>query len=83
MTLKKIFGISLTVIACTVSNAIFAANSSQVSTPQLSTPIDTAIVNKERILYWLEKRGELAANATDEEKNLALTRYIGLNYLEN
>ena len=41
-----------------------------------SAPADAGIINKERILYWLEKRGELAENATDQQKKLALTHYL-------
>jgi len=41
------------------------------------SPKDPALVNHERILYWLEKRGEVKANATDSEKELAVERYIG------
>jgi len=37
---------------------------------------DPGVINKERILYWLEKRGELAAQATDEQKNRALANYL-------
>lgn len=41
------------------------------------TPKDPALVNQERILYWLEKRGEIKANASDSEKELALKQYLG------
>ncbi len=37
---------------------------------------DMGVVNKERITYWLEKRGELAKNATDNEKLAAVNKYI-------
>lgn len=37
---------------------------------------DFGVVNKDRILYWLEKRGELSANASDEEKQQAFESYI-------
>jgi immune inhibitor A len=37
---------------------------------------DPGVINKERILYWLEKRGELSAQATDEQKNIALINYL-------
>lgn len=41
------------------------------------TPKDPALVNQERILYWLEKRGEIQADATKSEKELAVKRYLG------
>lgn len=37
---------------------------------------DDAVINKERIIYWLIKRGELNSNATEEEKSKALKKYI-------
>jgi len=41
-----------------------------------SAPADAGIINKERILYWLEKRGKLSVNATDKQKKQALTSYL-------
>lgn len=46
------------------------------------TPKDPALVNHERILYWLEKRGEIKANASELEKELAVKQYLG-NSLSN
>jgi len=37
---------------------------------------DPAIANNERILYWLDKRGELPINATDLDKQNALKKYL-------
>ncbi|ACV27224.1 immune inhibitor A domain-containing protein [Kangiella koreensis] len=42
-----------------------------------ATPKDPALVNHERILYWLEKRGEIKANASESEKELAVKQYLG------
>ena len=44
---------------------------------QTVTPKDPALVNQERILYWLEKRGELEADASESAKQRALQSYIG------
>lgn len=41
-----------------------------------STPSDLGVINQERILYWLEKRGELAANASDSDKAQAIKQYL-------
>ena len=41
-----------------------------------SAPADAGVINKERILYWLEKRGELSINATDQQKKQALSNYL-------
>lgn len=43
----------------------------------IASPVDHGVVNQERILYWLEKRGELAKDATPEQKKAALAKYIG------
>ncbi len=37
---------------------------------------DPGVVNKESIIYWLTKRGELSLTASDEEKNQALEHYL-------
>ena len=47
----------------------------------VALPIDGAltdpnIVDKERVLYWLIKRGEIAENASDEEKQRAVAAFI-------
>ena len=56
---------------------VYSTVSSAVSLVQKSSPpADLGVVNKERILYWLEKRGELSANASTEEKQLAFKNYI-------
>ncbi|MBD3654369.1 immune inhibitor A domain-containing protein [Kangiella sp.] len=41
------------------------------------TPKDPALVNQERILYWLEKRGEIKSDSSDIEKELAVKQYLG------
>ncbi|WP_394189753.1 immune inhibitor A domain-containing protein [Pseudoalteromonas atlantica] len=42
--------------------------------PHQSSPTDIGVVNKERILYWLNKRGELNEL---QDKEAALSRFIG------
>jgi len=41
-----------------------------------AAPADAGVINKERILYWLEKRGDVSADATAEEKKLAVAQYL-------
>ena len=53
-----------------------AENIDNARTFSKSAPSDAGIINKERILYWLEKRGELTPNATDKQKKQALDSYI-------
>jgi len=58
-----------------------AATSALAATPAPSstsviTPKDIAIANPERITYWLTKRGELSASATEAEKKAALKSYL-------
>ncbi|WP_444995127.1 immune inhibitor A domain-containing protein [Aliikangiella sp. IMCC44359] len=40
-------------------------------------PKDLSVINEERIIYWLIKRGELSATATETEKREAIEKYIG------
>jgi len=58
-----LIGCSLTASAATIVNH--------------SSHADPGVINKEQILYWLEKRGELANNASVAEKQLALNSYLG------
>lgn len=41
-----------------------------------SSPKDLGVVDKERILYWLEKRGDLATNASAEARQQAFDTFI-------
>jgi len=45
-------------------------------TPRQSAPKDPGVINKEGILYWMVKRGELAVDASEEEKQIAFRNYI-------
>ncbi|MET1257392.1 immune inhibitor A domain-containing protein [Aliikangiella maris] len=40
-------------------------------------PKDLGVINEERIIYWLIKRGELSADATEQQKRAAIEAYIG------
>ncbi|RLV61534.1 M6 family metalloprotease domain-containing protein [Parashewanella curva] len=40
------------------------------------SPADPAITNEKQILYWMQKRGELAVDASDAEKKKALEQYL-------
>jgi len=37
---------------------------------------DPGVINKERILYWMIKRGEIKATATEAEKKKAVSEYL-------
>ena len=37
---------------------------------------DAGVINEERILYWLEKRGVIAADSSEADKQTALTEYL-------
>ncbi|QYJ78963.1 immune inhibitor A domain-containing protein [Shewanella acanthi] len=41
-----------------------------------SAPVDVGVINKERILYWLTERGEVAADANESAKQAAVEAYI-------
>ncbi|GIU25128.1 immune inhibitor A [Shewanella schlegeliana] len=44
------------------------------------TTADANIINKEQVLYWLIKRGELSVNATDAAKEQAITEFTKRAY---
>ncbi|MGS0681078.1 immune inhibitor A domain-containing protein [Shewanella sp. 125m-7] len=44
------------------------------------TSADANIINKEQVLYWLVKRGELSANASEAEKQQAITAFTKRAY---
>ncbi|ABZ74670.1 peptidase M6 immune inhibitor A [Shewanella halifaxensis HAW-EB4] len=44
------------------------------------TTADANMINKERVLYWLVKRGELSANATEAEKQQAIADFTKRAY---
>lgn len=55
-----------------VSLSLFASFAS--AKQHQTSPTDIGVVNKERILYWLEKRGELDPQ---QDKNRTISNYIG------
>ena len=40
-----------------------------------TSPADAGVINPDQIVYWLTKRGELSADATDAEKQIAVANY--------
>jgi len=46
------------------------------SNQKVANPTDMGVINQERILYWLEKRGELLPNASEHDKQQALEQYL-------
>ncbi len=64
-------------LAVVVSAAILSASNVATAAPEAMSPVkDPGVVNQERIVYWLTKRGELSSSATQEEKNNALEKYL-------
>ena len=47
-----------------------------------SSTADLGVINKERILYWLEKRGELSSNASEKQKQNAVNNTLAKNHLK-
>ncbi|PKH58239.1 peptidase M6 [Shewanella sp. Choline-02u-19] len=47
-----------------------------LAVPIYGTTADANIVDKERVLYWLIKRGEVASSASDTEKKQAVEAFI-------
>ncbi|MFT5789703.1 MAG: immune inhibitor A [Shewanella sp.] len=54
----------------------FLTMSTALAVPINGTTTDANIVDKERVLYWLIKRGEVASSASDAEKNQAVEAFI-------
>ncbi len=70
--MRNNFLVITTISLCALfSSSLFAENNA----PQRAK--DMGVVNKDRILYWLEKRGEISANASTTEKENAVRSYIG------
>ncbi|NQD36036.1 M6 family metalloprotease domain-containing protein [Permianibacter sp. IMCC34836] len=67
-------------LALAVASAMTLATGTVAAKPlhHNTTPKDPALVNKDRILYWAEKRGELPANASAEQKQQLLQKYIAM-----
>jgi immune inhibitor A len=72
MKLQHLLG--LTLLASAFS--LHANNLDSDKTFSRAAPADAGVINKERILYWLEKRGNVSPNATQEEKELAVAKYL-------
>jgi len=68
--MHKIFQVSITacMLTCTAVSSVLAS--------QMTPPVDIGVINKERILYWLTKRGELSPTATIAEQEKAFQQYI-------
>jgi len=63
----------------TAATALLMACSSlyAFATPQpVSTPADGALINQQQVLYWLIKRGEVAADASDAVKDAAVEAFV-------
>ena len=54
---------------------VFLSASTFAETHQHSLA-DAGIINEQQILYWMIKRGELAKDATEQERQAALSRYL-------
>ncbi len=65
MSLKSLLALALG------ASCLFGATNVLAAT----APADPGVINKEQILYWLVKRGELDAEASEEERQQALAAY--------
>jgi len=68
MNIKSIISIVFILCSIQVSAAVKKIN---------TATSDIGVINKEQILYWLEKRGEIVKNATEEQKKQAIKKYLG------
>ncbi|WP_444998221.1 immune inhibitor A domain-containing protein [Aliikangiella sp. IMCC44359] len=74
--LKQLLKISLLGLTTISPGTVISATDNQLSHP----PKDPGVANFERILYWLEKRGELPANASEQQKQAALKAYTNTGF---
>lgn len=68
----------LSLLALAVAGVLTLTSVEAVAAPAATqgTPKDPGVINKERILYWAQKRGELAADASEEAKQAYLQKYL-------
>lgn len=66
---------SLLTLACGSLLSVSAINALAADSMPISLR-DPGVINKERIVYWLKKRGELKQDASVEEINRALQSYL-------
>lgn len=75
---KKI--ILFTLCGLITTSSIAHEHKKKPETPNNNQPMrDYGVINKDRIIYWLQKRGELAKDATEKEKLAAFNQYIKVN----
>jgi immune inhibitor A len=78
--MKISYLLGLLVLSCNCF--LQAENFDDIQKLSQSSPPDAGVINKDRILYWLEKRGELSTNATNEQKKIALAHYLAKKSFE-
>ncbi|MBT1445045.1 immune inhibitor A [Shewanella sp. JM162201] len=61
---------------CALGVMLALAGMQVAAAPTSGTPADIGIINKERVLYWLIKRGEVDADASDDIKQAAVEAFI-------
>lgn len=69
-------------LICTLLLSVIAFSASATQRASDYSPSDPGVINQEQILYWLEKRGQLAANADDKAKKIALENYLNKKSFE-
>jgi immune inhibitor A len=59
-----------------VSSLLLACSSVAVAATQTGTPADAGLINEQQVLYWLIKRGEVSADASEAEKQAAVDAFV-------
>ncbi|MCG9729057.1 immune inhibitor A [Shewanella sp. Isolate13] len=72
--------LTTTLCAAFAAAIIFLPSLSLAAPMTAGTTADANIINKEQVLYWLIKRGELSDNATDFEKEQAIAEFTKRAY---
>ncbi|QYK05251.1 immune inhibitor A domain-containing protein [Shewanella zhangzhouensis] len=61
---------------CALGILLALAGGQALAAPAMGSPADSGVINKERVLYWLIKRGEIAEDASDEAKAAAVAAFV-------
>jgi immune inhibitor A len=71
---NKALALGLMLMSCSFASI---ADQAQVN---VGTPADSGVVNKERVLYWLIKHGDVSIDDSDEVKRAAVEAFIARSY---
>ncbi|WP_076414115.1 immune inhibitor A domain-containing protein [Shewanella sp. UCD-KL12] len=75
---RSILSMSLSLLLGVVASSSVIAKPLEATdsvSADIGTLADAGVINKEQILYWLIKRGEISASASEDDKRAAVDRF--------